>query len=249
MGASDRAFYDFERASLRKRAENVTGWKDTIHALRVRMARRPRIQIADLTQHVINRGNNRCDIFQAEEDYLFFLFALRDASVRHQLDVHSYALMTNHFHIVVTPRAAKGLSDAMHVLGTKYVGYFNRRYARTGRLFEGPFKSSVINTETYWFTCMRYVELNPVRAGLVSDPADYRWSSYRSNALGVHDGLIAPHSLYVSLGESAGCRQQSWRDLCREAVPPEELFEIREAARCRGVLGQAPERSTERTVV
>lgn len=214
------------------------------------MARPPRIQIADLTQHVINRGNNRCDIFRAEQDYLFFLLALRDASIRHQLDVHSYVLMTNHFHIVATPRAPTGLSDAMQVAGTKYVGYFNRRYTRTGRLFEGPFKSSVIDTEKYWFTCMRYVELNPVRAGLVSDPADYRWSSYRSNALGVYDRLIAPHSLYTSLGEAAAGRQQSWRELCREALPTEELFEIREAIRCggvlRGVLSNAAHQSTER---
>ena len=210
------------------------------------MARPRRIQIAELTQHVINRGNNRCDIFRAEEDYLFFLLALRDASARHQLDVHSYALMTNHFHIMATPRAATGLSSAMHVLGTKYAGYFNRRYTRTGRLFEGPFKSSVIDTETYWFTCMRYVELNPVRAGLVSEPADYRWSSYRSNALGAHDGLIALHSLYVSLGESAACRQQSWRELCCETIPQEQIFQIRQATRCGGVLSDAPQRSTER---
>jgi putative transposase len=218
--------------------------------MRARMARPPRIQIADLTQHVVNRGNNRCDIFRAEEDYLFFLLVLRDASLRHQLDVHAYALMTNHYHIVATPRAPTGLSDAMHIVGTKYVGYFNRRHGRTGRLFEGPFKSSVIDSETYWFTCMRYVELNPVRARLVSDPADYRWSSYRSNALGIHDRLIVPHSSYLSLGESSVCRQQTWRELCGEAIPPEELFEIREALRSssglRGVLSRAAQQSTER---
>jgi putative transposase len=214
--------------------------------MRADMARPPRIQIADLTQHVINRGNNRSDIFREEQDCLYFLLALRDASIRHQLEVHSYALMTNHFHVVGTPRVPTGLSDAMHLVGTKYAGYFNRRYERTGRLFEGPFKSSVIDTETYWFTCMRYVELNPVRAGLVSDPGDYRWSSYRSNALGGQDRLIVPHSLYTSLGESAGGRQQSWRELCREALAPEELFEIREAIRRRGVLGSEPQRSTGR---
>lgn len=210
------------------------------------MARPARIQIADLTHHVINRGNNRCDIFRAEEDYLFFLVALRGASVRYQLDVHSYVLMTNHFHLVATPRAASGLSRAMQMIGTKYVGYFNRRYARTGRLFEGPFKSSVIDTETYWFTCMRYVELNPVRAGLVSNPGEYRWSSYRANALGVYDPLIAQHSLYVSLGESAACRQQSWRELSGEVIPQEALFEIRDAARCRGVLGTSSQGTTKR---
>jgi putative transposase len=205
------------------------------------MARARRIQVADLTQHVLNRGNNRCDIFRAEEDYLFFLLTLRDASVRHQVDVHSYVLMTNHFHIVATPRTAKALSGAMHLLGTTYVGYFNRRYTRTGRLFEGPFKSSVIDTETYWFRCMRYVELNPVRAGLVADPADYRWSSHRSNALGFYDRLVAPHDLYVSLGESAACRQQSWRELCSETMSSEELFEIREATRRRRVVINFPQ--------
>ena len=209
------------------------------------MARPRRIQIADLTQHVINRGNNRSDIFRADEDYLFFLVALRDAAVRYQLEVHAYALMTNHFHLMATPRVATGLSAAMHALGTKYVLYFNRRYARTGGLFEGPFKSSVIDTDTYWFTCMRYVELNPVRAGLVSEPADYRWSSYRSNALGVHDRLIAPHSLYVSLGKSASCRQQSWRGQCCEAITQEQLFKLREATRCGGVLSDTSPRSTE----
>jgi len=207
------------------------------------MPRRHRIQIADLTQHVINRGNNRCDIFRAEDDYLFFLLVLREASVRHRLEVHSYALMTNHFHIMATPRIATGLSDAMHFVGTTYVGYFNRRYARTGRLFEGPFRSSVIDTDTYWFTCMRYVELNPVRAGLVSDPSEYRWSSYSANALGVHSQLVAPHSLYMALGESAASRQQSWRELCCEAIPQEHLFEIREAVRRGGTLSDAMHRS------
>jgi putative transposase len=134
----------------------------------------------------------------------------------------------------------------MHLVGTNYVGYFNRLYARTGRLFEGPFKSSPIDTERYWFTCMRYVELNPMRARLVSDPSDYRWSSYRSNALGVYDQLITPHPLYTGLGESAACRQQSWRELCREAIPQEELFEIRESIRCGKVFGKATQRATGR---
>jgi putative transposase len=208
------------------------------------MARPRRIQIADLTQHVLNRGNNRCEIFRAEKDFAFFLLALRDASIRYHVDVHSYALMTNHFHIVATPRVAAGLSDAMQAIGTKYVRYFNRRYARTGRLFEGPFKASVIDTETYWFTCMRYVELNPVRAGLVSDPADYRWSSYRSNAFGDRETLLVQHPLYSSLGESPARRQERWRELCREAIPPEELFEIRHAIRCAGVLSSATPTST-----
>jgi putative transposase len=206
------------------------------------MARAARVQIVDLAHHIINRGNNRCDIFCAEHDYLFFLLALRDASIRYQVDVHAYALMTNHFHIVATPRTATGLSDAMRAVATKYVGYFNRCQARTGCLFEGRFKSSVIDSDAYWFTCMRYVELNPVRAGRVCDPADYRWSSYRANALGANDRLIVPHALYASLGQSAVYRQQSWRELCAEAIPQEQLFEIRTAARRGGLLSGAVHR-------
>jgi putative transposase len=215
-----------------------------LRAKRVGMARRHRIQIADLTQHVLNRGNNRCDIFRADKDYAFFLLALRDASIRYKVEVHSYALMTNHFHLVATPRVATGLSDTMQAVGTKYVRYFNRRYARTGRLFGGPFKANVIDSERYWFTCMRYVELNPVRAGLVSEPAEYRWSSYRSNALGVRDTLITQHPQYSSLGKSAAGRQERWRELSREVISPEDLFEIRDAIRRAAVLDNAPATST-----
>jgi putative transposase len=197
----------------------------------------PRLQIAGLTQHVINRGNNRCEIFRATRDYAFFLAALRDAALRYELDIHSYTLMTNHFHLVVTPQQATAVSMTMQVAGSRYVGYFNRRYSRTGTLFEGPFKSMFIDSEAYWFTCMRYVELNPVRAGLVSDPAEYRWSSYRWNALGIEDQVIVPHPLYAALGESPARRQCRWREICREAIPPDELFEIRDVVRRGGSLG------------
>ncbi len=207
------------------------------------MSNRRRIQIAGLTQHVVNRGTDRCDIFRSDRDYAFFLFALREAALRYQLDVHSYALMTNHFHLVVTPQQATALSMTMQVAESRYVGYFNRRYSRTGTLFEGPFKPMFIDSERYWFACMRYVELNPVRAGLVSDPVDYRWSSYRANALGADDPIIAPHSLYLALGKSPEHRQRSWRGLCREALPPEELFEIRDAVR-RGTFDAVRVEST-----
>jgi putative transposase len=201
------------------------------------MAHRCRLQVAGLTQHVLNRGNNRCTIFRAAKDYAFFLAALRDAALNYQLDVHSYTLMTNHFHLVVTPRQPTAVSMAMQVAGSRYVGYFNRRYSRTGTLFEGPFRSMFIDSEAYWFTCMRYVELNPVRAGLVLDPADYRWSSYRANALGIDDQVVVPHPLYLALGESPMSRQLSWREMCREALPSDELFEIRDVVRRGGVLG------------
>jgi putative transposase len=144
--------------------------------------------------------------------------------------------MTNHIHLIATPRVDKALSNVMHLLGTRYVSYFNRRYARTGRLYEKPFKSMVIDTETYWYNCMRYVELNAVRAGLVACPSDYRWSSYRANACGIEDKLVVPHPLYLSLGETAACRQQSWREICGEALPEQELFEVRDAIRRGRIL-------------
>jgi putative transposase len=203
------------------------------------MAHPPRLQIAGLTQHVLNRGNNRCDIFRADKDYAYFLAVLRDAALEYQLDVHSYTLMTNHFHLVITPQRATAASMVMQVAGSRYVRYFNGRYSRTGTLFEGPFKSMFINSETYWFACMRYVELNPVRAGLVSDPADYRWSSYRANALGLEDDLIVPHPLYMALGKSPASRQYGWRERCREALRSDQLFEIRDVVRRGGVLGDA----------
>jgi putative transposase len=198
------------------------------------MPRGRRLQVSGLTQHVLNRGNNRCDIFRADRDYAFFLAVLGEAAVRHSLEVHSYTLMTNHFHLVVTPRQPPAVSKAMQVAGSRYVGYFNRRYARTGTLFEGPFKSMFIDSETYWFTCMRYVELNPVRAGLVSEQAAYRWSSYRANALGVEDRIIVPHPLYLALGVSPESRQRSWRELSREGLSSDELFEIRDHVRRGG---------------
>jgi putative transposase len=204
------------------------------------MASPRRLQIAGLTQHVINRGADRCDIFRAEKDYACFLALLRDAALRYQMDVHSYTLMTNHFHLVGTPRVPTGISMTMQVAQGRYVKYFNRRYSRTGTLFEGPFKSMFIDSEKYWFACMRYVELNPVRAGMVSDPADYRWSSYSANARGLEDDLIVPHPLYVALGKSAAHRQHGWSEICREALPSELLFEIRDVVRRGGVLGEAP---------
>jgi putative transposase len=202
------------------------------------MARAHRLKMAGLTQHVIQRGNNKSDIFRCNDDYKFFLAAFDDACAQHHIDVHCYALMTNHIHVLLTPRKAGGVSLAMQSLGRIYVLYFNRRYSRTGGLFEGRFRSFVIDTESYWFTCMRYVELNPVRAGLVSSAADYRWSSYASHAFGAPDELLTPHALYLSLGESPATRQQRWREICSDGLDDQQLAEIRQAVRKGGALGQ-----------
>jgi putative transposase len=201
------------------------------------MARALRLQIPGLSQHVIQRGNNRSDLFRCAMDYAFFLTTLREAARRCHFDVHAYVLMTNHVHALATPRIKTGLSRGMQIVGTRYVNYFNRRYARTGTLFDGRYRSMAIETERYWFTCMRYVELNPVRAGLVSRPEDYRWSSYGANALGIRDGLVVPHPLYLSLGESPTVRQRKWLEICGEAISDEQLAEIRQVVHLGGVFG------------
>ncbi len=137
--------------------------------------------------------------------------------------------MTNHFHLLATPRTATAIAKTMQSIGRRYVYHFNRRYVRTGTLFEGRYRSSLIDTESYWFNCMRYVELNPVRAGLVSTPEAYPWSSYASNALGMPDRGLVPHALYASLGDSPATRQQTWREICRQELPEGQLEELRHA--------------------
>ena len=180
---------------------------------------------------MIQRGVNRCDIFRAPSDYECFLTIFRDAAREYETDVHTYVLMTNHFHCIVTPRVDGALSRTMKNLEQTYAGYFNRRYERTGGLYNGRFKSFQIDTERYWFTCMRYVELNPTRAGMVTRPEDYRWSSYRFNAIGEPNDLIAPHPLYLALGNSANVRRQCWRTVCGEALPAQQLAEMRDLVR------------------
>ena len=193
------------------------------------MARHPRIQIPGVAQHIIQRGNNRIDIFHTQRDFEFFLAALRIVCVRYLLEVHAYALLSNHFHLVATPRTPHATSDVMRAMGSKYVRYFNRKYGRTGTLYDGRFRSMTIDSESYWFTCMRYVELNPLRAGLVSMLDDYSWSSYGANGRGIPDELVVPHPLYLSLGQCAQSRQQSWRQMCGEGLTESQLTDIRGA--------------------
>lgn len=202
------------------------------------VGRAHRLKYAGLTQHVIQRGNNRSDIFRCVDDYEFFLAALGCICRKEHVDVHAYVLMTNHVHLIMTPRTVGAVSIVMQDMGRMYVLYFNRKYGRTGGLFDGRFKSFIIDTEAYWFTCMRYVELNPVRAGLVSHPAQYRWSSYASNAHGAVDPTLTGHSLYLDLGTSAAARQLQWRRICDEGLEDGELAELRQAVRKGGALGR-----------
>jgi putative transposase len=180
-----------------------------------------------MTQHVIQRGNNRSDMFRSPSDYEVFLYALRDAALRFALDVHAYVLMTNHVHLMMTPGTPTSLARAMQAIGRYYVPHFNERYRRTGGLFEGRYRSLIVGDESYWFTCMRYIELNPLRAGLVEKPEGYRWSSYRAHAMGVTDLVLTDHHLYTRLGETRDARCRSWRAICAVPIPETELAEIR----------------------
>jgi putative transposase len=202
------------------------------------MARRPRIYIPGLSLHVVQRGNNKGDVFRATSDYRFFLKLLHHESARCDVAIHAYALMTNHFHLMATPAKDSGLSTMMQSIGRAYVPVFNLKHQRTGGLWEGRFRSFVIETESYWLKCMRYVELNPVRAGMTSRPDDYKWSSARAHVVGHEDDVLTPHDLYIRLGKTATERQRAWRAMCEETVPDSELVAMRDAIR-RGRLDDA----------
>lgn len=201
------------------------------------MARLPRFVLPGHPQHVIIRGNNRDPVFNADADYRFFLDKLLEATRKHQCDVHAYVLMTNHVHLLVTPHTADGISKTIQFLGRYYVQYFNYTYQRSGTLWEGRYKASLIDSEAYALVCYRYIELNPVRANMVSHPAEYPWSSFRGNALGVHDELLTPHPLFLALGGSEGERQAAYQALFNAHLDDKALEDVRAALNKAWVLG------------
>ena len=201
------------------------------------MARLPRFVIPGQPQHVIQRGNNRQDIFRADEDYQYYLEKLADAAKKHQCDIHAYVLMTNHVHLLVTPHTKEGISKMLQIVGRYYVQYFNDAYQRTGTLWEGRYKATVIDSEHYLLTCMRYIELNPVRANMTKRPAEYTWSSYGANALGKENPLITPRIEYRRLGTTEQVRLQAYRQLFRTRLPEATLNELRDATNKGWALG------------
>lgn len=201
------------------------------------MARLPRIIIPGQPQHVIQRGNNRQAIFFAEMDYLKYLDVLRCSAAAQKCHIHAYVLMTNHVHLLLTPDREDSLSLMMQAVGRQYVRYMNKQYRRSGTLWEGRFKSALIDSGRYFLTCSRYIELNPVRANMVKAPGDYRWSSYRVNAHGLKNSWIMPHKLYIALGETGEDRQSSYRALFQAHVDAESLQLIRESTRQNTIIG------------
>ncbi len=201
------------------------------------MARLPRFVLPGHPQHVIQRGNNRQAIFTTEDDYRFFLAKLQAACQHQHCDVHAYVLMTNHLHLLITPHQESGIGNVMQRVGRSYVRYFNDTYHRTGTLWEGRYRATLIDTESYLLTCYCYIELNPVRAGMVANPAAYPWSSYHANALGKPDSLLTSHPIYQALGEEAATRQAAYRGLFQQVIEPTTLAAIRESTNKAWVLG------------
>lgn len=203
------------------------------------MPRKPRFNLVGIPQHVIQRGNNREACFYAEEDYQRYLDDLRESTVKFDCRIHAYVLMTNHVHLLVTPMAKYGISQMMQALGRRYVYYVNKTYKRTGTLWEGRYKSSLIDSDRYLLTCMRYIELNPIRASMVNHPGEYKWSSYHANAQGDIEPLIESHPLYIELGTTAKVRLAAYRELFRHHINNDTLHEIRESLNHELVLGRS----------
>ena len=201
------------------------------------MGRPTRVFLPDVPLHVVQRGHNRRPVFFGEADCRRYLAWLREATGRHSLAVHGYALMTNHVHLLVTPQHAESLTETFRSLNRRYVQFINDREGRRGTLWEGRCRAAPIDSEAYFLTCLRYVELNPVRAGMVVDPAAYPWSSYRRHALGDADALLRDHSVYLALGRTPRERQLAYADLVRAALPEDTLKTIRSATRAGRPLG------------
>ncbi len=188
------------------------------------MARLGRYFIEDQALHVIQRGNDRQAVFYAAQDYARYRDWLVETSRAHDARIHAWVLMTNHVHLLVTPGTPRSLPRTMQALGRRYVGYVNHTYRRTGTLWEGRYRAAPIESEAHFLTCSRYIELNPVRARKVAEPADYPWSSYHANACGTADPLVTPHALYLALAANAPARREAYRDLFAE-TPDDEFVE------------------------
>lgn len=193
------------------------------------MPRPLRIHFPDVPLHVVQRGHNRSACFLQAEDYACYLHWLNEAFASRGIALHAYALMTNHVHLLLTPPDAVVVPRAMISLNRRYVHYFNKKYERFGTLWEGRYRSSLIQTERYFFFCQRYIELNPVRAGIVADPVRYRWTSYPFHAFGRPNAMLTPSIAYFALGESPIERQATYRQTCGTTMDDKIVENMRSA--------------------
>jgi len=202
------------------------------------MARLPRYFAKGIPLHIIQRANNRDRVFGSEPDYLFFLDCLERASAENGLSIHAYVLMPTHVHLLATPAHEASAPRTMQSVGRRYAQYFKNNYARDGTLWEGRYRSTVLDAKTYLLTCMRFIELNPVRGRKIVDrPADYPWSSYRGNTQDGRDTLLTPHRVYRRLGKSEVERRAAYRRLFRTNIPETDIEAIRESTNKGWALG------------
>ena len=203
------------------------------------MARLPRLTLAHQPHHVIQRGNNRQPIFATSADYQALLGLLEEAAKKFEVSLHAYVLMSNHFHLLATPQTVDGLPKMMQAVGRSYVRYFNDSQKRSGTLWEGRYKSTLIQTERYLLACMAYIDLNPVRAGLVGAPQDYLWSSHLHYLGARQDRLITPHPLYWELGNTPFAREAAYSDLVQAGVNPVQQAALTDATLRGWALGES----------
>ncbi|MDH3590111.1 MAG: transposase [Gammaproteobacteria bacterium] len=201
------------------------------------MTRRRRIFVPGYPMHVVQRGNDRRTIFLDDHDRTRYLDFLVEAAEQHECAIHCYVLMGNHVHLLLTPENADALPRTMQSVGIRYVRYFNTAHERTGGLWEGRYRASLVNTDRYLQACYRYIELNPVRANLIADPAEWPWSSHRRHAFGEPDRVVSVHQYYDDLADSAESRSSRYRKWFRDALTEHELEKIRETTRQELVLG------------
>jgi len=201
------------------------------------MTRQLRLDLAAYPQHVVQRGNNRGRIFGGDEDRRYFRKLLASAAAKYGVAIHAYVLMGNHVHLLATPSRDGGVGRLMQSVGVRYVHWFNRRYGRTGTLWEGRYRASVVDADRYLLACHRYIELNPVRAALVARPGEYRWSSHRANAVGAPDALLEEHAVYLALGDTPARRRAAYRELFEQPVAWFALARIRHCTEQGWALG------------
>jgi len=203
------------------------------------MARLPRLTVPGYPHHIIQRGNNRQAIFNANADYEALLAMLEEYARKAGIAIHAYVLMSNHFHLLATPDTVVGIPQMMQDVGRRYVRYFNQRQGRTGTLWEGRYRSTLIQAERYLLACMAYIDLNPVRAGIASEPGDYPWSSHNHYAGLRNDRLVSPHPLYWELGNTPFARDAAYAELVRSGISAQQQRSLTDSALRGWALGEA----------
>jgi putative transposase len=201
------------------------------------MARQPRLDLPHIPQHIVQRGNNRLPCFLDDSDRLRYLQLLRESLLHTGCHLHAYVLMDNHVHLLVTPPTTGAVTRLMQKLGRQYVSQFNTRHRRTGTLWEGRYKSCLVDRESYILHCYRYIDLNPVRARMTDDPANFPWSSAAAHSGLRSDPILTPHLAYTSLGTTEAERSNAYRALLREALSDDDLLAIRTYLQQQRALG------------